>query len=143
MKKLTLKLYGNPDIDFREEELGDSAEVIKDKKRFPFIARKIAVLHVYYGQEKYCLHNPQDFKFDGCTIPLGLAKGNPKILVPSMFHDLMCNDKTIIGYNRFLSSLIFFKLLRMFKVNFFVAFLMFLFVDTWQRIAVKGWRRNK
>lgn len=142
MKKITLKLYGNPDIDIREEELGDSQEVIADKKKYPFMARQIAVLHVFYGQDKYILHNPQNYKYDGCTIPLGLAKGNPKLLVPSLFHDLMCTDKSQIDYNRFLSSLIFYKLLRMFKVNWLVAFLMFVFVDCWQR-TVKTWKRNK
>lgn len=142
MSKLVLKLYGNPDIDIREEELNDSAEVIADKKKYPFLARQIAVLQVYYGQKKYCLHNPQNYKYDGATIPFGLCKGNPKLLVPSLFHDLMCQDKSLIGYNRFLSSLIFYKLLRMFKVNFVFAFIMFVFVDLWQR-HIREWKREK
>lgn len=141
MKKLELKLYGNPDIDIREVEPGDSEGIISDKKRFPFVARKIAVLHVYYGKDKYCLHNPAPFKYDGATIPFGLCKGDTRLLVPALFHDLTCTDKSIVSYNRFLSSLIFYKLLRMNKVNWLYAFIMFMFVDIWQR-HIKGWKRK-
>ena len=58
MKTLTLKLFGNPDVDIREVEIDDTKEIIADKKRYPFLAQKIAVLHVFYGKEKYILHNP-------------------------------------------------------------------------------------
>ena len=140
MKKLTLKLFGNPDVDIREEELGDSEGIIADKKRYPFLAQKIAVLHVFHGVDKYILHNPQNYKYDGATIPFGLCKGNPKLLTPAMFHDLMCENKEIIGYNRYLSSCVFRELLILFKVNTIIAYIMFLFVDIYQRTQ-RGWKR--
>ena len=140
MKKLTLTLFGNPDVDIREVETDDTKEIIADKKRYPFLAQKIAVLHVFYGVDKYILHNPQNYKYDGATIPLGLGKGNPKYLTPSLFHDLMCQDKSIIGYNRYLSSLILFKLLLMHHVFAPWAFIMFLCVDVYQRTQ-RGWKR--
>lgn len=139
MKKLELTLYGNPDVDIREGEQGDTDDDTKDKKRLPFVARKIAVLKIKYGQEKYCLHNESPFYYDGATIPFGLCKGDTRLLTPALFHDLMCNDKSKIGYNRFLSSLIYYKLLRMFKVNWLWAFTQFVIVDTFQRFC-KGWK---
>lgn len=140
MKKLTLKLFGNPDVDIREVEVDDTKEIIADKKRYPFIAQKIAVLHVFYGVDKYILHNDQNYKYDGATIPFGLCKGNPKLLTPAMFHDLMCENKEIIGYNRYLSSCVFRELLILFKVNRIIAYIMFLFVDVYQRTQ-RGWKR--
>jgi hypothetical protein len=142
MKKLKLKLFGDPKVFCRSVIQTDDKDTIKDKKRLPFEATQIAVLHVYYGEKKYVLHNPAPFQYDGATIPFGLCKGNPKLWIPALFHDLMMKDKSLINYDRFLSSLIFYKLLRIHKVNWVFAFLMFMFVDTWQR-HIKGWRRNK
>lgn len=141
-KQFKIKLHGNPDIDIREEEIGDTEGIIADKKRYPFMSRKISVLHVFYGEEKYILHNPQNYKFDGCTIPFGLCKGNPKILVPAMFHDLSCENKELVGYNRYVSSRLFKELLILFKVNRIIANIMFLFVDNYQKTQ-RGWKRNK
>ena len=140
MREIKLKLFGNPDVDIREEELGDSEGIIADKKRYPFMTQKIAVLHVIDGQKKYILSNPQNYKYDGATIPFGLCKGNPKLLTPAMFHDLMCENKEIIGYNRYLSSCVFRELLILFKVNTIIAYIMFLFVDIYQRTQ-RGWKR--
>lgn len=142
MKRLELKLYGDPKVFCRSVQQTDDKETIADKKRLPFEATQIAVLHVFYGAEKYILHNPAPFRYDGATIPFGLCKGNPKLWIPALFHDLMMNDRALINYNRFLSSLIFYKLLRMHKVNWLYAFIMFMFVDLWQR-TIKEWKRNK
>lgn len=139
INKLQLKLFGDPDVDIREGVLGDSDEVTEDKRLFPFEAQKIAVLHVIFGERKYVLHNPAPFKYDGATIPFGLCKGDTRLLTPSLFHDLMCRDKSIIGYDRFLSSLVYYKLLRMFKVNLIWASVQFMLVDGFQSTR-KGWK---
>lgn len=40
MKKLELTLYGNPDVDVREGEQGDTDDDTKDKKKFPLLPEK-------------------------------------------------------------------------------------------------------
>lgn len=141
LKKLFLKLYGNPKVFCRSVLQTDDKDTIIDKKKLPFEATQIAVLHVYYGREKFVLHNPAPFRYDGATIPFGLCKGNPKLWIPALFHDLIMKDKSLINYDRFLSSMIFYKLLRMHKVNIFWAGFMFLCVDIWQRTR-PGWRNK-
>lgn len=98
-------------------------------------------MKIKYGQEKYCIHNDAPFYYDGATIPFGLCKGDTRLLTPALFHDLMCNEKSIIGYNRFLSSLVYYKLLRMFKVSWLWASIQFIIVDTFQRF--QNWQRGK
>ena len=140
MKKLELKLYGDPDVDVREAKQNDTKDEIEDKLKFPFLAQKVAVLKIKYGQEKYCFSNPAPKKYDGATIPFGLCKGDIRLLTPALFHDLMCEDKSLIGYNRFLSSLIYFKLLLLYKVNPIWALIQFLCVEWYQR--KQNWQRG-
>lgn len=142
MKKLELKLYGDPKVFVRSVLETDTEDLVEDKTALPFEATQISVLHIKYGQEKYVLQNPVPFQYDGATIPFGLCKGNPKLYIPALFHDLMCKKKELINYNRFLSSLVFYRLLRMHKVNIFWALFMFFWVEVFQ-IYQKSWRGNK
>lgn len=142
MKKIQITLYGDPDIDIREGKQGDSDEITEHKKKYPFMARRKAFLQVIYGEDEYNIHNPVPYYYDGATIPFGLCKGDTRLLTPAMFHDIMTQKKEVIGYNRLLSSLVYFRLLRIYKVSLLWAFIQFLFVDLWQRTR-PGWKRNK
>lgn len=141
-KELVLRLYGDPDIDVREVKKGDTKEIIADKLKFPFMARQRAFLHVYYDNIEYVLHNPVPYKYDGATIPLGLCKGDMRLLTPAMFHDIVTKDPYKIGYNRFLSSLMYYKLLRMHGVGFWWAAIQFVLVELWQFFQ-SDWKRKK
>lgn len=142
MRELILRLYGDPDIDVREVKQGDTKEIIEDKLDFPFMARQRSFLHLYYGEEEYVIHNPVPYKYDGASIPFGLCKGDTRLLVPAMFHDIVTKDTYKIGYNRFLSSLMYYKLLRMHGVGFLWAIIQFILVDFWQFFQ-SDWKRNK
>ena len=141
---LSVKLIGDPYILVREVLPSDDAETVEDKNRLPFQTQKSALIKVLYRDKKgnetqKIISNPTIYKYDGASIPFKIGKGNMKLLIPALFHDIMCEDKSIIDYNRRLSSLIFKDLLIQCKVNKYKAEFMFGAVDTWQRF-MKGWK---
>lgn len=141
---LIVELVGNPYIIVREVLPSDDDKTVKDKNRLPFQTQKSALIKVYYqdknGKEiKKIISNPTIYKYDGASIPFKIGKGNMKLLIPALFHDLTCEDKSRIDYNRRLSSLIFKNLLLQCKVNKLVAQTMYLAVDNYQKF-MKGWK---
>ena len=142
-EKLVVEMYGNPEIDVRDILPTDNEETRKDKQKFPFIAKEKAVLKVAYLKDDNlfttAFSNPRNFKFDGATIPFGIGKGNMKLLIPALFHDLICTKKEKVHYNRRLSSLIFKELLIQCGVNKIIANTMYYAVDLWQR-TIREWK---
>ena len=141
---LQVTLIGDPYILVREVLPSDDQATVKDKNRLPFMTQKSALIKVHYinkkGKEtKKIISNPTIYKYDGASIPFKIGKGNMKLLIPALFHDLMCEDKSRIDYNRRLSSLIFKNLLLQCKVNKLVAETMFIAVDTYQ-MFMEGWK---
>lgn len=144
--KLLVEMFYNPDVDVREVMPNDTEDIIKDKQKYPFMARKKAILKIAYLDKDGNLFttafsNPVNFKYDGATIPFKIGKGNMKLLIPAMWHDIMCDHKDKIDFNRYLSSLVFKELLIQCKVNKLVANFMFICVDNWQKLQ-RGWKLN-
>lgn len=140
---ICVKLIGNPEIEVRYVMPWDDEATVEEKNRMPFLANKSALIKVVYrtqGREvQKIISNPSEYIYDGATIPFRIGKGNMKLLIPALFHDIICDDKSLVDYNRRLSSLIFKELLLQCKVNKIVAETMFLAVDTYQRF-MKGWK---
>lgn len=137
--KLTVQMVGNPCILVREVMPYDDEATIKEKNKKPFMALKSAILKVTYGDKKYILSNKSGYCYDGASIPFKIGKGNMKLLIPSLFHDIMCDDKTLIDKDRRLSSLIFKELLIQCKVNKITAQIMYLAVEVYQS-AFSSWK---
>ena len=141
---LLVELIGNPEIEVRQVMPEDDKQTVKDKNKKPFKTNKSALIKVYYhdseGKEtKKIISNPTNYTYDGASIPFKIGKGNMKLLIPALFHDLMCEDKSRIDFNRNLSSKIFKDLLIQCKVSDLTAEIMYLAVDTYQRF-MKGWK---
>ena len=141
---LSVKLVGNPDIEVRYVMPWDDEETIFEKNQKPFKTNKSALIKVVYrdkqGKEtQKIISNPSEYIYDGATIPFRIGKGNMKLLIPALFHDIICDDKSLVDYNRRLSSLIFKDLLLQCGVYKIVAETMFLAVDTYQRF-MDGWK---
>lgn len=141
MKLLSVTLYGDPDIKVRDVL---PYEKLEDKNKKPFIAQKTALIKIIYEdkKKKKCIKkvaNECNYKYDGASIPFKIGKGNMKLLIPSLYHDIMCEDKSKINFHRNLSSLIFRELLLQCGVNKVMAQLMYLAVDNYQRF-MKGWK---
>jgi hypothetical protein len=142
--KLVVEMYGNPCIDVLEVLPTDTEEEIKKKQAKPFIAQKKAIIKISYIDDNNELFttafsNPVNYQYDGATIPFHIGKGNMKLLIPALWHDLICEHKEKVAYNRKLASLIFKDLLLQCGVNKVLAHLMYIAVDTWQR-TVKSWK---
>ena len=141
---LDVQLIGCPDIEVRYIMPWDDEETIEDKNRKPFRTRKSALIKVCYidkngNETNKIISNPTVYEYDGASIPFKIGKGNMKLLIPALFHDLMCEDKSRIDFNRNLSSKIFKNLLIQCKVNKFIAEIMYLAVDNFQKL-MEGWK---
>ena len=141
---LSVKLIGNPEIEVRQVMPWDDDKIIVDKNRKPFKTNKSALIKIQYTDKKgnyikKIISNPSEYIYDGASIPFKIGKGNMKLLIPALFHDLMCEDKSIINYNRNLSSKIFKDLLLQCKVNKLIAEVMYLAVDNYQ-CFMDGWK---
>lgn len=137
-KYFNVELIGNPCIVVREVMPFDDNKTIKDKNKKPFMAVKSAILKVKYDSKEYTIANESGYTYDGASIPFKIGKGNMKLLIPSLYHDIMCENKYIIDYNRKLSSMIFKELLLQCKVNKITANIMYEAVDLYQHFM--GWK---
>lgn len=143
-EQLTVELIGDPQVLMRCVLPCDTLLIAKDKYKYPFLAQQSALIKIHYVDENgkeinKIISNPTNHKYDGATIPFRIGKGNPKLLVGALFHDLMCDDKSIIDFNRRLSSLILKDLLIQCKVNILIAWIMFFFVEIYQK-RMDGWK---
>lgn len=117
----------------------DDDKAVKDKNKKPFMAIKSAVLKVNYGTKTYTIANESGYCYDGASIPFKIGKGNMKLLIPSLYHDIMCENKGIVDFDRKLSSMIFKELLLQCKVNKLTAEIMHEAVNIYQ-CFMKGWK---
>ena len=140
-KYFKVELFGDPDIQVREILPSDSEETIKNKNRKPFQAQKVAIIKVTYGENVYFVSNETGYCYDGATIPFKVGKGNMKLLIPALYHDIICENKELVGFDRKLSSMIFKELLLQCHVNKITANLMYEAVDLYQHF-IKGWNKK-
>lgn len=139
MEDIELQLIGEPNIHVRTVLPSDSDKEAKDKVKLPFVTCTRSTLIVRTEDETFTILAPNGTKFDGASIPLGLGKGNTKLHVAALFHDLICIDKSLVNYNRNLSSTIYYELLVMHKLPKWRAKAQYYAVDTWQRFQ-RGWK---
>ena len=120
----------------------DSKIVKKHKNKKQFINLRTSILTVCVNDYQFTITAYKDYCFDGATIPFGIGKGNMKLLIPALFHDIMCENKKCINYERKLSSQIFKELLLMCGISKIKANIMYHCVDNYQKLF-GGWNKNK
>jgi len=104
----------------------------------PFLNKKEFHVKIVYKGNIYNFCIPKGYTWDGATIPklfwriIG-SDTNPDFLIPSLIHDVLCEHHEYINYNRFLSSLVFEKLLYSCGVSAPKRWIMKHCVDFWQR----------
>lgn len=131
-------LVGSGYIITRAVNASDSKAEIRDKQQKPFELKGDFMLEVYLKNgEVINIEAHNGYKYDGATIPFRIGKGNMKLLFPALFHDIMCETPSVVNYRRKLSSEIFYELLKTYRVNGAIAFIMYSCVECWQKITGK------
>ena len=141
MCTLNLKLSCEPRVAVRVVLPSDDKATIKSKKQKQFINKKLCILTVDTGDRQFIITAHKDYCFDSATIPFGIGKGDTRLFVPALFHDIMCDHKEVVDYDRKLSSQIFRELLLMCEVPKWKVNIMYNSVETYQKLF-GGWKRK-
>lgn len=136
-----LRLSNDPHIHTRSVLFTDEQEDIKKKNKKQFITCTPASLDVLFTDDTYIhLDAPKGYIFDGATIPFNIGKGDMRLLIPALFHDIMCDDKSTINYDRNLASRIFWKALLQCHIPPAKAKMMYMAVELFQKTCC-NWRK--
>lgn len=92
--------------------------------------------------ETYKFTIPKNYCWDGATIPkffyrLIGAKEDPRFLIPSLIHDVLCENHSYVNYDRYFSTQVFERLLYVSGVGNFKRWMMKHSVDNFQKFC--GW----
>lgn len=137
---LNLKLSCEPRVAVRVVLPSDDKATIKSKKQKQFINKKLCILTVDTGDKQFTITAYKDYCFDSASIPFGIGKGDTRLFVPALYHDLCCDNKEVVDCDRKLSTEIFRQLLLMCDVPKWKADTMAFFVNQYQRF-MKGWKK--
>lgn len=113
-----------------------------NKKPFINLSELKVIIQDKIEQENYEIIIEKDYTWNGANIPrifwrlMGSMTDN-RFLIPSMIHDKLCENHDIIDNDRYLSTIIFERLLYVSKVNPFSRWLMKHSVDNYQKICGK------
>lgn len=130
--------YSIPSMTQKEKE---------DINRKPFLNKKdLRVRLIDYNKSKtYEFVIPKDYKWDGASIPrmfwrLIGAKTDPRFLIPSLIHDVLCENHSFVNNDRYFADKVFERLLYVSGVPAFNRWLMFHSVDNFQKFC--GWNKE-
>lgn len=133
-----------PDLDIRFATPWMKEEEIKDINKKPFICEEElkVILIDEIEQEHYKFLIPAGYTWDGATIPRAFwrligPKTDQRFLVPSLIHDVLCENKDYIDSDRYFSTCVFERLLYVSNVNAFSRWMIKHSVDNFQKFC--GW----
>lgn len=143
-----LKIYFNKDCP--EEFLQDKSLVgltngeLKEALKKPFITTEDISVVIEFEGATYQFTIPKGYDWNGANVPpfcwllIGQQK-EPRFKLASCVHDYMCEHKTVVGNNRYLSTLIFETLCEYFgRFNSVKRWAMFHSVDNYQKFCHWG-----
>lgn len=137
-----------PEYYLQDKSLvGLSGEELENALDKPFFVIADISVHVEYKGKEYNFVIPKGYDWNGANVPpfawliIGQQK-EPRFKLASCVHDYMCEHKEVVGYNRYLSTLIFETLCEYFgRFNDVKRWAMFHSVDNFQKF--QGWGREK
>ena len=143
-EELAIKFDKEPDVSMRFILPWVTEEEVKEIYKKPFINNKElrVVIEDRIEQEIYEFTIPEWYTWDGATIPRAFwrligSKTDNRFLVPSLIHDVLCENHDYIDGNRYLSTIVFERLLYVSKVNAFNRWMIKHSVDNFQKFC--GW----
>ena len=117
----------------------DEIEEIRNK---PLVLKNRVFCRIIYQGISYGFVIEKGYRWDGATIPsfawaLIGQKLDPEFYIPSMVHDVLCENHDYVNNNRYLSTLVLDGLLCANKVNAFKRWIMKHSVDNFQKTLWK------
>ena len=142
---LAIFFSDKPDPTVRFPEPGMSAEQIKEVNEKPFLNRKEfeIILFDLKIQKRYKFTAKKNYTWDGASIPalfwriIG-SKTDNRFLIPSLVHDLLCENHNFVNNDRYFADKVFERLLFVSGVPAFKRWAMFHSVDNFQKF--QKWR---
>ena len=142
-----LKIYfdkTNPEFYLQDKFLKNlNDDELKKALKKPFVVIADLSVIVEFGGNTYKFIIPKGYDWNGANVPpfawliIGQQK-EPRFKLASCVHDFLCEHKSVIDNNRYLSTLIFEALCEYFgRFNAFKRWAMFHSVDNWQKLC--GW----
>lgn len=127
--------YPYPEID--EEKLEEI-----EKKPFLNTQKFKVALFDLKNKKRYVFSVPEKYTWDGATIPsfawsIVGAKTDPAFLIPSLIHDILCENHPFVNNDRYFSTCIFERLLYVSKVPAWKRWIMKHSTDNYQKFC--GW----
>ena len=134
----------NPDVSIRYATNLTSKEEVKQINDKPFINKtelKVVIID-YTNGCTYDFIIPEGYTWDGASIPrifwrLIGSKTDNRFLIPSLIHDVLCENHEYIDDDRYFSTIVFERLLYVSKVNAFNRWMIKHSVDNFQKFC--GW----
>lgn len=141
-KNLTIEFDKIPHVGVRYALPSMTSKEKQSIAKYPFINKQNLNVHIVYENFHYNFTIPKDYCWDGATIPrlfwrLIGSKTDSKFLIPSMIHDVLCENHDYVENNRYLADKIFERLLYVSEVPAFNRWLMFHSVEGYQKFC--GW----
>lgn len=134
-KPLVTMRYQTPEMSTREK---------KSIEKYPFWnLRDLTVWLVDYKKMvKYSFVIPQNYCWDGASIPRAFwrligSKTDPRFLIPSLIHDVLCENHNYVNNDRYFADKVFERLLYISGVPAPKRWVMFHSVDNFQKFC--GW----
>ena len=131
-----------PDVTIRYATPCSTKEETKQINKKPFINKKNLNVRLTDKIEEivYEFEVPEDYTWDGASIPrifwrLIGAKTDPRFLIPSMIHDVLCENHDYVDNDRYFATIIFERLLYVSKVNPFARWTIKHSVDNFQKFC--------
>ena len=125
--------------------IGLEGKNLKLALKKPFILTKKLDIEIKFKGIEYSFSIPENYDWNGANVPpccwqiIGQQK-EPRFKLASCVHDYLCENKEVINYDRYLSSLVFEALCEYFgRFNAFKRWLMFHSVDNFQKL--KKWKK--
>lgn len=143
---LTIRSDKEPNTDVLKPLPSDTIQEREQKLNKPYVNKTKVLFEIDYLGTVYIIDIPKNYRWDGASIPrifwriIG-PKGDTTFLNASMVHDIICENKYLVAYDRQLSSIILREMLLASGVAKWRAIIMYNIVDFVQKYFC-DWRNQ-
>ena len=139
-EKLTIEFDKVPDADISYPMPFYGKDRNKAICNKPFLNKEPLTVNLTWLGECFTFNIPAGYEWDGASIPklfwriIG-SKYNPEFIIPSMLHDVLCENHNYINNNRYLSTIVLERCLKVSDVSSWRRWLMKHCVDNYQKFC--------